>query len=309
MAKTYIDWRLRPLPGSSAAPVSVQCRPIELDLLLCRLRDTAKFEDRNQRETADLCQELVNNGFYFRAVAQDGFPPGAERGMASLANSMTTVFAASDPVLLQQLIDCDTAQRSSGQARPRAIAECGRLLHYPECCSQAFSALDEQNDEYVLQRLRHRMPAASHEHLQGLPVYSAPGIMNFLVPGVSPVLWTPCSLVCPESIEQGNHMMGRLLSRLPSWTSLRSARQSGLCLMFSRFALVHLTGARLGDRGFHYDGALDAASFEAEERFLSSNELAVFRRDVTSVLASGSVFRIETDNQWVVEDGNGTAIS
>jgi len=280
----------------------------ELALVARGSKPAAKLEDLDPNAAARAVAVAQAWGLVTSVLDQSGTPRLVERDLAlQFSGEPVTLFASSECLLVETLVEADRRQRMGGPLRKPSIEISGHLLGYPECCRRFFADLPTQDDGAVLGAYIHSGQATRCERIV---VQDAPDpYLNFFPPLVSPVTWFPCSFTCSVSSEQAAEVVdaireGRLgeLSR-----SIRTEYLEGLTLAFRRFLFVQLLACELKDGWYEYGYVADALCYTRQESLLQSEAVQAFRREVTSVFSSFRRFRVVEDG-IVLQDAAGAEL-
>ncbi len=191
-----------------------------------------------------------------------------------------TLLASRDEATTLRALELEDAERRSGGHRAEAIRWMGEALGYPACCVAAFAARVVHDDEAVLARL-----------LGGAPWSPLPWPSNPFVPGHSLVTHYPCRLDCPASEALAARLFAHLEARAPDRAARTRALLQAPLVLFDRFCLVALEGARVEDDVVSYRRAWLPFEGSAEPVFSHTPRARLFLTRVAPLFAASDEAR------------------
>lgn len=191
-----------------------------------------------------------------------------------------TLLASRDEATALRALELEGAERRSGGHRAEAICWMGDALGYPGCCVAAFAARAVHDDGAVLARL---FGDAGWNRL--------PWTSNPFVPGHSLVTHYPCRLACPASEALALRLFAHLEARSPERADRTRALLQSPLVIFDRFCLVALEGARVEGDVVTYSRAWLPLEGSAEPAFSHTPRARLFLARVAPLFAASDEAR------------------
>ena len=243
-----------------------------------------------------------------RLIKREGLNPAMEDALLSLPDlrlattrlyrpegpvrsNDVTLFASMDPGVADEALAHEQGERRSGSHREATMTWFGEQLGYPECCVARFRHAATQDDDAMLARLFER------DVWNRLPQNA-----NFLVPTVSPVTHYPCSARCAASVALGDRYMDELAATAPELYDETRLLTAAPMLLFDRFRLVLLLGARIDDDVVRYDRAWIPWNKTAAHAFRDDPRSRLFYLRVAPLFVASNCIEIARDGLLLSRD-------